>query len=622
MSFNPLEMYSDFIKILDRFAKLLQGVPIEDKPITLTFVVTVLAFGLTVVGFIYSIVKWCFSEYIYWRNKKIANKNLHPFFTIHEINEATQNYIPTKYQNVAPSKDDEPGRDHIASAKDKLLPFFLNKAFKNDSDHNKYYLLLADSGMGKTTFMLNLYLKYKQRWTWGGLRTKYDIQLFPLGHPKTDEKIKAIKDKKNTILLLDAFDEDNKAVKDYKKRMQEILDIVWEFREIVVTCRTQFFPSEAEELTRTSDFKYGPNGGRHKFQKLYISVFSDKDVKKYLGKKYNWLNPWNWKKYRKAKKIAQQSPNLVVRPMLLSHIDDLLNTDRTYDYTFQIYEELIQKWIEREARKRGVQERYNEGEYEKALMAFSDAFTKDLILNKNLNKRKGRFAIHKDDIIAHTKGLQLFKEIEKNVLSEGEQRSRSLLNRDAQGYYKFSHKSVLEYFYAKLLFKDLEFRNRFTLTNSEGIKYHPFVGMDAAKSFYKEMIINQFDRGKNKKAKKIIGELEESKILHLNLKGVNLKGMDLRFVNLQFAKLQEADLRGVNLLEANLQEAILRFTDLRFTNLRGANLQEADLQEAILSIDWKEQKLINLDYILKHYNEVEKTDSKGYKHIQLIKKDK
>ena len=68
-----------------------------------------------------------------------------------------------------------------------------------------------------------------------------------MGYPNILEDIEKVKDKENTILLLDAFDEDLEAIKDHPKRLNEILSKVHKFREIVITCRTQFFPSEKEE---------------------------------------------------------------------------------------------------------------------------------------------------------------------------------------------------------------------------------------------------------------------------------------------------------------------------------------------------------------------------------------
>ena len=393
------------------------------------------------------------------RKQRRLTKDLHPFFTPVEIKKATQYYVATRCQNSAPSKEDEPSRTHSFAASVKIIPFFLKRGFKDDDNEDRYHIVLADSGMGKTTFMINLYLKYVSQW-WG---KAFKIKLFPLGYPKIDEELDKIEDdeKDNTILLLDAFDEDTEAVKDYKQRMDEILRKTYRFRKVVITCRTQFFPSEEEEPGETGILKYGGEKGVHIFRKMYLSPFDEKDIKKYLGKKFS---IFSYKKKKRARQIVKQSPNLMVRPMLLSYIDDLLESNRKYEYSYQVYEELIDKWIEREARHLPVKERREN--YKEELFTFSRVVVLDIYRSRE--KRDGLF-IHRDDIESFAKkhGIQL-----KHM----EMKSRSLLNRNASSQYKFSHKSILEYFLALLKVKNYEFYKKFS-----------FEGMEQARSFYSDM---------------------------------------------------------------------------------------------------------------------------------------
>src|SRR5262249_19224126 len=143
---------------------------------------------LVVIRPVWKGIKWL----ILYRNQKLLNQNLSPFFSDTDVKKATQYYIPTKFQNVSPAEDDEPGRKFIASAKQKIIPLFLKKVFRNGGDDNKYYLILADSGMGKTTFMINLFLSYKNQIDWFGLNPKYNIELFPLGSPDSLEAVTKI----------------------------------------------------------------------------------------------------------------------------------------------------------------------------------------------------------------------------------------------------------------------------------------------------------------------------------------------------------------------------------------------------------------------------------------------
>lgn len=65
-------------------------------------------------------------------------------------------------------------------------------------------------------------------------------------------------------------------------------------------------------------------------------------------------------------------------------------------------------------------------------------------------------------------------------LKESQWRSRSLLNRNAEGYYKFSHKSVLEYFLAKEAIENPSFTGRLK-----------FEGLDVARRFCEEMVFGK-----------------------------------------------------------------------------------------------------------------------------------
>ena len=172
-------------------------------------------------------------------------------------------------------------------------------------------------------------------------------------------KIKEIKKEEipNTILLLDAFDgytkilpptESDKLTDDerFRKVLDEVIETVQDFREVVITSRTQYFPGEEDQPYElkipTFDSK-----GFHTLAKFYLSPFDDKEIRRYLNKKYGILRVWNRKKKQKARRIVSNSPKLMVRPMLLSYIDYLVDGDQHYTNTYDIYDALINKWIER-----------------------------------------------------------------------------------------------------------------------------------------------------------------------------------------------------------------------------------------------------------------------------------
>ncbi len=406
---------------------------------------------------------WSFFKKIYtYVIRKKLQSDLHPFYSGIEIKKATEYYIPTKCQNVPPHQEVEPRKSFAFAVRTKLIPFFLTKAFTAGEEDQRFYLVLADSGMGKTTFMINLYLRYIRKL----FKRAYKIKLVPLGHPKGWEEINKIDDavSKETILLLDAFDEDADASKDYIQRLNQIVNLSWRFRKVVITSRTQFFPNEEKEPHEINIPKVGGEPGFHRFVKIYLSPFDDNDIKKYLRKKFGLLH---LKRRRIAFEIVKKSPNLMVRPMLLSYVDDLLDTAKTFNYTFQTYEALIAKWIEREAsRIHGKDERTK---FTEELNKFSKAIA--LNMYRHRDARKGLYT-QADEIKSFAKQHNIH-------LEDIEMKSRSLLNRDADGKYKFAHKSILEYILAYEALINEDFKNEFS-----------FKGMDAAKLFYGEMCWN------------------------------------------------------------------------------------------------------------------------------------
>ena len=366
-------------------------------------------------------------------------KDLHPYFDPQTVRRSHELFIETRGQNVPPSRMQEPERKAAFAPSQPLIPLFLNEAFEAEGDGHRFYLVLADSGMGKTTFMINLYLQYLEGMQ--GKENAYEMKLLYLGYPEVDEEIKEwVKQKKDrrTILLLDAFDEDAQAAKDYKKRMDELVGLTKNFREVVITSRTQFFPNEEEIPGEIRVPRPGTdNPGFHRFRVMYLSPFDRSDIERYLKKKYPGKGAKVKAKREKALQIVERSPRLMVRPMLLAHMDDFLEDNtKAYQYTHEIYEALIEKWIIREGRRKPKAER--EG-FMKDLRLFSKEFA--WFIFKKWKKEKV--------LVANKKEVEDYGLLFLAYLSEQDIRSRSLLNRDAEGNLKFSHKSILEYFLAK-----------------------------------------------------------------------------------------------------------------------------------------------------------------------------
>lgn len=348
-------------------------------------------------------------------------------------------YIKTWFQSNPPHDLDDPSEAQYQDLRTDSIDFFVNGALIPNNRKPPYYCILGGSGMGKSTFVVNLIRKYINKYKEKTL--PYPIKLLYCGERVQGkdvlvERIKEIKDKNNTILVLDALDESNKAIDDYREFSKDLLENIVDFRFVIITCRTQFFERNEDEPELVPKRQPGSKG-QQRFKKYYISPLKDKEIRRYLNKKFL-LRPFAKKK---AKAIVKNCNQVMARPLLLSYIDDLLNSniEDRQDSIVPIYEIIIDKWLEREASFAATGDI---NEYKKTLLEFSSeialylARPTQLVLSSPQNI---------DTIIERYKDQYVIKE--KNL------KGRTLLNRNSKNEYKFSHKSFMEYLVAKQLFE-------------------------------------------------------------------------------------------------------------------------------------------------------------------------
>lgn len=439
---------------------------------------TDLGFG-SLVSLLAAFFSWIIVKaYDRYQNLKTA-KELVPYLKAVEVEHYRKYFIPTHFQNQSPVHEEEPGFSREIVAAKPLIPHFLKYAFNDKKESNKFYLVLADSGMGKTTFMINLYIKFNSFFNFGKKNNK--IKFFPFKDDRIIEKIKEV-DKKEipiTILLLDAFDEYKKILppaesdgltddERFRKVLDEVIESVRDFREVVITSRTQYFPGQEDKHYELKIPQFNDKG-YHTLVKLYLSPFDKSEIKSYLNKKYGILRFWNRKKKKIAKQIVYKSPKLMVRPMLLSYIDYLVDSKKEYSNTYQIYEALIESWIQREADKRKQID--DREKFKSDLLKFSQLAAIEIYKQRT---KTSMMVLKKEEAIAikAQNGIELL---------DYEVTGQSLLTRDVENNYKFSHKSIWEFFIAKEASENLEFAINLNLT-----------GMDVAKLFCQELSLNSF----------------------------------------------------------------------------------------------------------------------------------
>ena len=346
-------------------------------------------------------------------------------------------YIKTWFQINPPHDLDEPYDSQSRYLRTNSIDFFIKRVFKQGNQNPPYYCILGGSGMGKSTFVVNLVRKYIDKYK--GKTLPYPIKLLYCGETVDGNdsllnRIKAIDNKENTILILDALDENNEAIDNYSDFFTQLWENVTRFRIVVITCRTQFF-EKLEDEPNLLPSRDPATKKQIQFEKYYISPFQDEEIDRYIDKKY--LLRFSAK--RKAKAIVNNCKQLMARPLLLSYLDDLLDAQigNGKESIVQIYEILINKWLEREANFYATMDKERE-KYIKNLRTFSNELA--LCMAQPSYEKK-----QIDVIIARYGANTLVKERNLKV--------RSLLNRNSKNDYKFAHKSFMEFLVAMQLSK-------------------------------------------------------------------------------------------------------------------------------------------------------------------------
>lgn len=382
--------------------------------------------SVSIVGGVIGILTVLISRVFPWLRAKYRSMSLaghlsSPYTKV-QLERAMRYYISQHCQDVDPAGSEEP---RLSFAVRQELFKVLDRAFAHPTDF-RYIILLADSGMGKTTALINYYARHLRRW-----RKPYRIVLIPLGKSDADQRIESVADKESTVLFLDALDEDIQANVDHVERLRFILKKTETFLRVVITCRSQFFSRDEEIPRRTGiiriDARSAGDPAEYLFHKLYLSPFSDADVRRYIRKRYA---IWHLPTRRLCWKIIARIPDLIVRPMLLSHLEDVVRSGRTVKNSYDLYHEMVEAWLRRE---QGFIPNTED------LREFSERLAVDMFVNR---------ALRRGEEMTKRELAQLASDW-RIPLDDWELTGRSLLNRDVEGNYKLAHRSIMEYLFVK-----------------------------------------------------------------------------------------------------------------------------------------------------------------------------
>ena len=296
----------------------------------------------------------------------------------------------------------------------KLLQDFSSKAYPVE---RKIYAILGGSGMGKSSFSASLFYQYVQQFKFKKPKLSFFIQY--LGTDDVLTKIRLfnrIAEEKDSVILLDALDENIQATKDCHSFLESLIAETNNFKYIIITSRTQLFLSAIYEPDNT----------------IYISPFTKEEAQRHLAYKYR----NDSEKKKQAIDITENSSDLMSRPMILSFIDDLININNLNLLSkAELYHYIIDAWLTRECNTK-ISSDYCLTKEE--LFVFSKQLA--FFIYKKWTKKS-------ESIISPIEYIDFIQDngYKNNPYSF---KGRSLINRDADGNIKFSHKSFFEFFIA------------------------------------------------------------------------------------------------------------------------------------------------------------------------------
>lgn len=361
-------------------------------------------------------------KYQTWKKRReIANNDLAKSFVVQfnkqELDGFFSGYVVPKCAPADPTHKD--GEEYIAEIRQSLFDY-MDSNLQNMQ--RSYQLLLADTGMGKTTFCLNYYSHAKRKFP------ELNFSLVSLAARNADYAIGSVVNKTETVLIADALDEDPKAQSRGRERLSELLDTASDFKAVIITCRSQFFTSEDAIPRETPLPRLVPRrlGQSPMFSlvRSYISPFSPTEVDRYIRKHFPLYFFWRYPARKRAQMLVSRVPDLAYRPMLLERLPELATGPTKSTEIYDLYAILVDGWLDRETR-------WIEAE---KLRSVSLALAVHMF---NDELKHGR--LKPDQIV----------QFAENRFGESpgwhHLTSRSLLNRDSSGNYKFAHKSIMEF---------------------------------------------------------------------------------------------------------------------------------------------------------------------------------
>lgn len=410
--------------------------------------------------------------------------------TIHEF--VDFNYLKSVFQKPLKRWGFLPGQGMVS-----LSDYFVERFDTQKELDRNFYLLLGPSGSGKTHFLLRLYAKL----TRNGL-SKHRAHYLALDKKPDLEQLSQLPNRSETVLLLDALDEDPLVFAHFGERMDQIIKHSRHFRKVILACSHARF-AELEDLDQAYFTFVGPKESiRFNLCEL-VPLEGSKAIKKSVRRGLK-------KNHKCQTALLQEWPEIAETPLWLESLN--LSPVKEGD---RFYYQLFAYRVEAE-----LQALYGKEEVVQIAHRFLEAIAGTMYLQW---QEKGALQIKATELASLARAFDFDWRILKKrilILTEDEMLS-------------FWHVSYLSFFLSRAAYRD-ELKPNLTR----------FRGLPLARTFYLEMawlayLKNEGDvkeyyyRSKYDHNKRSLSELNAWELPLLSRLYVNdLENKDVRFLRM------------------------------------------------------------------------------------------
>ncbi len=344
-------------------------------------------------------------------------------------------YITPTFRRAHPTAGLQLGENHSHTG--ETFGIFDQLIF--DPESCKYIVLLAEAGMGKSSFFTGY-----QNWRRRRLLRQGHFRMLNLGMPNVEYQIAQITNPEQTVLFLDALNEDARAAENPAARLRQLMHCTRKFARVVFTDRRRVFPEFVEDPPDSHVYRLVNQcdiaDNRYHFNLFYLRPFNTDQVNEYLKRRFNFTQR---SKREGANILIKHLSRFPMAPIYLNYIPDLLESNRQLNHTFEVFDAILEVSARRETRQ-----------IANASPDQLSEFWQVLAVNIYLN-RKHRLMerIPRVDFIKLAAQQQL-------ALGKWQPTEKSLLRQDSHGFYHFEHRTLMEYlFFKRFLNGDPSCRN-------------------------------------------------------------------------------------------------------------------------------------------------------------------